>query len=203
LKLIGTFDSPFVRRVGISLTSLGVAFEHRPISLFKGFADFAAANPAVKAPTLVTDDGQVLQDSNLILQYLELVAPDGKSLLPEHPERLPFELHLIGFALAGCEKAVQTVYETKLRPPERQDTRWLDRVGKQLRGAFGALERSLAQRPEPFESRLTQANITVAVAWRFVEYALPGTLDPDDHPNLAAHTARAEERPEFKAVRLP
>ena len=28
--LIGRYDSPFVRRVGIALTLYGMAFEHRP-----------------------------------------------------------------------------------------------------------------------------------------------------------------------------
>lgn len=203
MKLIGRYDSPFVRRVGISMVALNIKFEHRPISVFKGFAEFAADNPAVKAPTLITDDGTVLQDSNLLLQYLEMIAPQGRSLLPERAERLPFELQLIGFALAGCEKAVQTIYETKLRPAEKQDARWLDRIGKQLRGAFAELERTLAESSQPFETRLTQAYVTVAVSWRFVQYALPGTLAPDDYPYLTAHSARAEKRPEFQAARLP
>ena len=47
--LIGQYDSPFVRRVGIALRLYGLAFQHRPWSAF-GNADLIAPfNPAVEA----------------------------------------------------------------------------------------------------------------------------------------------------------
>jgi glutathione S-transferase len=69
MQLIDLFDSPYVRRVAISLRLMGIAFEHRPISVFRGFDEFARINPVVKAPSLVCDDGEVLMDSTLILEY--------------------------------------------------------------------------------------------------------------------------------------
>ena len=60
-------DSPYVRRVAISLQLLGLPFEHRSVSVFRGFDEFSRINPVVKAPTLVCDDGGVLMDSTLIL----------------------------------------------------------------------------------------------------------------------------------------
>ena len=66
MQLIGMLDSPYVRRVAISLQLLGLDFEHRPISVFRTFDQFRQINPVVKAPTLVCDDGTVLMDSTLI-----------------------------------------------------------------------------------------------------------------------------------------
>jgi glutathione S-transferase len=71
MKLIGMLDSPYVRRVAISLQLLGLRFEHQSVSVFRGFADFQKISPAVKAPTFVCDDGTVLMDSNLILQHAQ------------------------------------------------------------------------------------------------------------------------------------
>ena len=68
MRLIGMLDSPYVRRVAISLKLLGLPFEHRSISVFRQFGEFAAINPVVKAPTLVCDDGEVLMDSTLMLE---------------------------------------------------------------------------------------------------------------------------------------
>ena len=68
MQLIGMLDSPYVRRVAISLKLLGLPFEHRSISVFRQFAEFASINPVVKAPTLVCDDGEVLMDSTLMLE---------------------------------------------------------------------------------------------------------------------------------------
>lgn len=80
MKLIGMLDSPYVRRVAISLHLLDIPFEHEAVSVFRHFDAFKAINPVVKAPTLVLDDGTVLVDSSLILDYLETLA--GRSLLP-------------------------------------------------------------------------------------------------------------------------
>ena len=81
MRLIGMLDSPYVRRVAISLQLMELPFSHEALSVFRNFEAFAAINPVVKAPTFVTDDGTVLMDSALILEYLErLVAPHGGAL---------------------------------------------------------------------------------------------------------------------------
>ena len=67
MQLIGMLDSPYVRRVAVSLQLLGLPFEHRSISVFRTFEQFQQINPVVKAPTLVCDDGTVLMDSTLII----------------------------------------------------------------------------------------------------------------------------------------
>ena len=82
MQLIGMLDSPYVRRVAISMKRMGLPFEHRSISVFRRLPEFQKINPLVKAPTLVCDDGEILMDSTLIIDYLEsLVAPD-KRLMP-------------------------------------------------------------------------------------------------------------------------
>ena len=112
MQLIGMLDSPYVRRTAISLRLLGLPFEHRPISVFRQFDEFAAINPVVKAPTLVCDDGEVLMDSSLILEYAERLAAPRASLVPKDVREAQHDLRLTGLALAACEKAVQIVYET-------------------------------------------------------------------------------------------
>jgi glutathione S-transferase len=69
--LIGQYDSPFVRRVGIALTLYGMEFEHRPWSSFGDADRLRAYNPLTRVPTLVLDDGTALIDSHIILDYLD------------------------------------------------------------------------------------------------------------------------------------
>ena len=133
MKLIGMLDSPYVRRVAISLQLLDLPFEHQSLSVFRTFDEFSRTNPVVKAPTLVCDDGTVLMDSTLILQYAEALA--GRSLLPAEPQVLAWSLCTVGLALAACEKAVQIVYERGLRPAEKQHEPWVTRVTGQLLAA--------------------------------------------------------------------
>jgi glutathione S-transferase len=200
MQLIGMLDSPYVRRVAISLKLLGLPFEHRPISVFRAFDAFAAINPVVKAPTFVCDDGEVLMDSTLILQYAEAIAVSGRSLVPSGRVAMQHELRLIGLALAACEKSVQIVYERNLRPPEKQHEPWVERVRGQLAAACRGLEGELQTRPlEATSASISQAGVSVAVAWQFTQALLPGIIGAAEHAALVAHSLAAEDLPEFRA----
>jgi glutathione S-transferase len=173
MRLIGMLDSPYVRRVAVSLNVLGMAFELDQVSVFRHFDRFAAINPLVKAPTLVSDDGTVLMDSSLILEHIAHIAP--KSLMPAERGAHQMALRQIGLALAACEKSVSVVYERNLRPVEKQHQPWLDRVRGQLLAAYGALEKDVS--PDWFTGEdLMQPQISVAVAWRFTSMWCPNWL---------------------------
>ena len=63
MRLIGMLDSPYVRRVAVSLHCLGVPFEHEAVSVVSTFAQFQCINPVVKVLILVCFDGEVLRGS--------------------------------------------------------------------------------------------------------------------------------------------
>lgn len=193
MKLIGMLDSPYVRRVAISLDVYGVDFVHEPLSVFRAFSEFAQINPVVKAPTLVLDDGTVLMDSSLILDYLEALAPNNKKLLAQQPAARAQELQVLGLALAACEKSVQIVYEHNLRPAEKLHAPWLDRISGQLLAAYSLLDQQLAD-----SGALTQASITAAVAWSFSQLTVGSVVKADAFPNLKRHAERLEQHPAFK-----
>lgn len=199
MQLIGMLDSPYVRRVAVSLHVLHRPFEHQSLSVFSTFDQFHRINPVVKAPTLVTDDGTVLMDSTLILQWIEAQAP-ASQLTPHVAAQRLHDLRLTGLALAACEKAVQTVYEHQLRPADKRHAPWLDRVGGQLDAAFAALEADIAQiPPATAQDALTHGSIAAAVAWSFTQLLLPGRVDAAAHRHLAAFTEAAERLPAFLA----
>lgn len=200
LQLVGMLDSPYVRRVAVSLLALGLPFEHRSLSVFRNVDAFRAINPVLKAPSAVSDDGVVLMDSTLILQYAESLARP-RSLLPSEPRALAHDLRIIGLALAACDKAVQIVYERALRPPEKRHAPWIERVTGQLLAAHGELERALAERPPLVTSAaLSQATLTAAVVWHFTQEAMADIVPAVQHPALAALSAAAEALPEFRAA---
>lgn len=193
MKLIGMLDSPYVRRVAISLDLYGVQFEHQSLSVFSTFDEFSKINPVVKAPTLVLDDGTVLMDSSLILDYLEALAPADKKLLPQPPAARARDLQVLGLALAACEKSVQIVYEHNLRPAEKLHAPWLDRISGQLLAAYGLLDKLVAG-----DDTLNQASITAAVAWSFSQYTVASVVKAEAFPNLQRLAERLEQHPAFK-----
>jgi glutathione S-transferase len=199
MQLIGMLDSPYVRRVAISLRLMAIPFEHRPLSVFRNFEDFAAINPAVKAPTLVCDDGVVLMDSTLILDYLSTLDQGRHPLLPSSLAERREALRVNGLALAAAEKAVQLVYEIRLRPPDKQHAPWLERVRRQLLAVWSELEAGLQQRPFSLAA-LDLAGVTCAVAWRFYCEMVPDAASTGDFPLLREWSRQAEAHPAFLAT---
>lgn len=201
MQLIGMLDSPYVRRVAISMQLLGLRFDHRAVSVFSTFAEFRQINPVVKAPSLVCDDGEVLMDSTLILQYAEALSDSRRSLLPKSIVELQHSLHTIGLALAACEKSVQIIYEHNLRPAAKLHEPWLTRITGQLLVAYGELEKDLNNRPLAASSEtINQAGVSVAVAWQFTQQMLPAVVPAAEYPALREFSADAEALPEFIAA---
>jgi glutathione S-transferase len=192
-------DSPYVRRVAVSLQVLGIPFEHRSISVFRQFEEFRAINPVVKAPTLICDDGTVLMESTLILDYAETLASPGRTLMPRTVPERQAALRIIGLALAACEKAVQIIYERNLRPAEKQHQPWVDRVTGQLLGAYEALESEVERKPLSLQP-VDQAGITTAVIWHFTQSMLSEVVEAAAFPALQSYSVQAEQLPELRAA---
>ncbi len=201
--LVGMLDSPYVRRVAVSAKMMGIAFEHQSVSVFRQYERFQAINPVVKAPSLVCDDGTVLMDSTLILDYLEgLVAP-ARRLMPADGKARQEALRIAGLALAACEKCVQIVYEKEHRPADKRHPGWLDRVTQQANAAFAELEKSVAKASPWLDgTRFGAPDVVVACAWRFSQYYDSVEVPAANFPALAAYSARAERLPEFLSTPL-
>ena len=180
---------------------LGLRFEHQSLSVFSTFAQFQQINPVVKAPSLVCDDGEVLMDSTLILEFAEALAAPRKSLMPADKAERQHALRVIGLALATCEKSVQIIYERNLRPVEKLHQPWVTRVTGQLLAAYGALGSELQRRPLASTSTdINQAGVSAAVAWHFTQQMLPEIVAAENYPALREFSSRVEALPEFTAA---
>ncbi len=199
MQLIGYLDSPFVRRVAVTANLLGIGYEHRELSIFRDFEAFSALSPLVKVPTLVCDDGQVIVDSGLIIDYLEARAGDS-SLMPADEASYVRALSVIGTAMVANEKIVQLIYELETRPAALQHADWISRVQTQLTGAFDLLEQQFADVDAwLFGEQIGQADITAAIAWAFAQFRYPERVPAGQYPALLALSQRAESLPEFVA----
>ena len=203
MVLLGMLDSPYVRRVAISLKRMGVAFEHRPLSVFRTYDQFRKVNPVVKAPSFVCDDGTVLMDSTLILDHVESLVEPARRLMPADVAGRREALRLVGLAMAACEKCVQIFYERSTRPPEKRHEPWLARVVEQANAAFRELEPAAARaKPWLQGERFNAADVAVACAWRFSQHYDAGQVPAADYPALVAYSRRAEALREFASTPL-
>jgi len=201
--LIGQYDSPFVRRVGIALTFYGLPFEHRPWSVFGDAEKIRPLNPVVRVPTLVLDDGTVLVESHSMLDYLDSLVPADRRMFPAAEPARHRALRVASLATGLAEKAVSLFYEKRLHREVSEI--WVDRCRAQIAGVLAALEADRAARSGAywFGERIGHADIAVATALRFIAEAHPELVAMADFPALGAHAARLEALPAFRTIAQP
>lgn len=201
--LIGQYDSPFVRRVGIALTLYGLPFEHRPWSVFGDGERIAPLNPLVRVPTLQLDDGLVLVESHAMLDYLDGLVPAERALFPRQEPERHRALRVAALAMGLAEKAVSLFYEVRLHDPVSEI--WAGRCRGQIAGALAGLERERAECSGDwwFGDRIGHADIALACALRFASDAHPDLVVLRNHPTLAAHSARCEALDVFQTISQP
>jgi glutathione S-transferase len=201
--LIGMFDSPFVRRVAVSMNFLQVPFEHRSWSVGKDFELIRQFNPLGRVPALVLTDGDTLIESAAILDFLDETAGPERALLPRSGEPRREALRIIAIAVGGAEKGVLQVYENAFRPPEKRYRPWVERCHTQTHAALAELDRLCQVRGGEWliGNRITQADITVACAYTFLSDALDINRDAVAYPALGALVARCEALPEFRSAK--
>jgi glutathione S-transferase len=201
--LIGQYDSPFVRRVGIALMLHELPFEHRPWSSFGDAEEIRRYNPLTRVPTLVLDNGEVLIESHLMLDYLDSLVPAERAMFPAAEPARHQALKIAALATGLADKAVSLFYEKRLHR-EVSDA-WVDRCRAQIDATLAVLETDRVRRASAywFGGRIGHADIAVAAVLRFVAEAHPGLIAMSEYPALSSHAARLEALPVFQAISQP
>ncbi len=201
--LIGQYDSPFVRRVGIALTEYGLPFEHRRWSVWGDAEKIAAYNPLRRVPTLVLDDGSALIESGAILDALDERVGPARALLPREGAARRDGLRVTALATGTADKAVALLYEPLHH--EQPSQRWMDRCRLQIAQGLQALEEDRARRDSDWwlGPALSHADVAAGCMLRFVREAHPGLFDEGRTPRLAEHAARCEARASFREIAQP
>jgi glutathione S-transferase len=201
--LIGQYDSCFVRRVGIALTLYGMPFEHKPWSTFGEIDKIQQYNPLHRVPTLVLDNGDVLIESHLILDYIDSLVPAEQRMFPvTEPERHR-ALKVAALATGFTDKGVALFYELRLH--DHVSPLWVERCKSQMFATLAVLEADRAARKSEywFGDRIGHVDIVVATAIRHISESHPGLIPMTDYRALAAHCAKLESMPVFQEIQQP
>jgi len=195
MKLIGTYLSPYARRVAAALISRGMPFEHEAVNGYREFEIASRYNPVAKVPSLVLDDGEVLIDSTAILDYLNELTPSAP-LIPagSRARRTTLKLAAIGYGV--YEQAASLSFRGR-EVPEAEAKRWK----AQILGGLRALDEAARDGGPLRTTPLDAAAITAIVA---VEYLARGNPDLEIAPiipALAEFAAEYHDAPPFELTR--
>jgi glutathione S-transferase len=196
--LVGQYDSPYVRRVAITLHHYGIAFTRDTTSVFS--PKMASVHPLVRIPSLILDDGERLWDSAAILDHLDQQVGPDHALTPQSGPARRQVLRITTLAAGAIEKAGAVVYERHLHKPECVSHEWVDRCTTQLAGVLSYLDGE-TQAPWFFGETMTQADVTIGCAIGYMRLRLDEAFVAGRHPKLAALFARCDGLDEFAKTR--
>jgi glutathione S-transferase len=202
--LIGQYDSPFVRRVAIALTHYGLAYEHRPWSVWAEADALAEFNPLRRVPVLVVDGGEALVESSAILDAIDDMVPAERALVPRSGATRRATLRICALATGLADKAVSLLYEGVLRKEAARSPRWIERCRGQIEDTLRRLESERAAKGGEFWfGAFSHADIAVASALRFLGEAHAAIWAEADYPALAADARRCEATALFQRIVQP
>jgi glutathione S-transferase len=154
-------------------------------------ADFYAINPKGQVPTLLLDDGQVLTEGAVIVQYLADRKPEAK-LIPAAGSMERYRLQeWLNFVGTELHKTMSPLFNSKLPDEIRQNTK------ERLATRFDFVAKQLAKTPF-----LTGESFTVADAYAFtiLRWTQRFEIDLGRWPAIIAFMARVDDRPAVKAA---
>ncbi|EIP86420.1 glutathione S-transferase family protein [Burkholderia humptydooensis MSMB43] len=198
--MIGTYFSPFARRVGVALNVLDIGFEHDPLNGYTEAARADLLNPVGKVPVLELDDGTRLIDSGAILDFLdERVGPE-RALAPRFGAPRQAMLQLAAIATTIYEKTTAR-YAEEHRADNGTQADLIDRYRTQTLNGFTALDEVVRSGGPIRSTALNLATITAVVAYDYAQATHPD-LDLGSHARaLSAVAASVADHPAFARTR--
>jgi glutathione S-transferase len=192
--------SPFGRKVRIAIAVLGLegAVRVEPAAAQDPADPIRQQNPLGKVPVLLLEDGAALYDSPVILEYLDDLAGGGRIIPKARAPRFA-ALRLEALADGIMDASILISYESRYRPPERHEPKWLDLQAGKVARALGVLEAA----PPAIGAPPDVGQITLACALGYRDFRFPGSWR-GDHPRLAAWLSEFAARvPAFAATAPP
>jgi len=201
MKLYLSLTSPYARKVRMVVRELGLAdlVQETVVDPWNAPPDFLAANPLSKVPTLVTDKGEALPDSRLIIEYL-LTRGRGLATLPRGAQRWAL-LRRQQLAEGIIDAAVAMRLEKALRPPEFVFQGWLDRQAAAINRALDALDLDAAELLH--EGSIRTVEIAAGAALGYLDFRQPQLEWRHGRERLASWYFSFAQRPCMQATQPP
>ena len=204
MRLINAPPSPFGRKVAIALNEKNLPFETQWDEPWGEATITGAYSPLAQLPILITDDGEVLYESNYLLEWIERRYPDPP-LLPADDDGILAVKQLMVLA-DGIMSSASTIIRELTRPPS--SAAWLARYRDKITRATEALDAAIGGAEFAYGGRFGQADIAIGVTLKMVDtmtdlFGQQIELDPWHQrlPRLGRYVANLDERPSFAATR--
>ncbi len=197
MQLFFNKTSPYARKARVAVFELALEQQISFVEVdpWAEPAEFVTVSPLSKVPALLLADGELVTESDTILQVLDALAPNGQ-LLSEAPAQRRDALARAALCQGLIDASFITVIEARRPEPQR----WPDWVMRQER----AIARTLAFIDREFRlvpGRFDAGDISLACALAYLDFRLSHILWRELHPRLARWLDDVSTRPSMIATR--
>ncbi|HEU4845263.1 MAG TPA: glutathione S-transferase N-terminal domain-containing protein [Burkholderiaceae bacterium] len=197
MKLIGSLASPYVRKVRVVLAEKKLDYQFELENVWASETTIQKLNPLGKVPSLVMEDGTVMIDSRVMVEYLDTLTPVCKLLPPNGRERADIKCWE-ALADGVLDAGVLVRLERTLRPPEQQSPDWIARQLRKVELGLASMADKLGEQPYCAGIHYSLADVAVGCCLGWLAFRFPEIAWRDSHPNLARLHDKLAERPSFK-----
>ena len=197
MKLIGSLASPYVRKVRVVLAEKKLDYQFELENVWASETTIQKLNPLGKVPSLIMEDGTVMIDSRVMVEYLDTLTPVCKLLPPNGRERADIKCWE-ALADGVLDAGVLVRLERTLRPPEQQSEDWITRQLRKVELGLASMADKLGDQPYCAGIHYSLADVAVGCALGWLTFRFPEIDWRDTHPNLARLHDKLAERPSFK-----
>jgi glutathione S-transferase len=197
MKLIGALTSPYVRKVRIVMAEKKLDFQLVLTDVWNS-QEILQSNPLGKVPCLVTEAGESIFDSRVIVEYLDALSPVGRLIPPSGRERAEcrtWEAMADGILDASILARMESIWAG--RTAEQRSQAWIDRQMSRVDGTLAALSTSLADKPWCTGNAFGLADIATGCALGYLDFRFPLIDWRARHVNLARLSDKLAARPSF------
>ncbi len=195
MKLFGTPASPYTRKVRIVLAEKKIDYDFEQQSPWEPKSAVAGKNPLGKVPVLELEDGTVLYDSRVIVEFLDNASPNAKLIPADKRERV--EVRRWEALADGVLDAGVLVRQENLRSETERSRAWIERQTGKVQAGLATMNRELGERQWCAGNAYSLADIAVGACLGWLSFRFPNIDWRSAHANLARGMDKLSERQSF------
>lgn len=154
-------------------------------------------NPLGKVPCLIMEDGKVLYDSSVIVDYLDTMTPVGK-LIPANSRERAETKCWEALADGVLDAAILVRLEETKRPAKQQNPVWIAHQMGKVHTGLKAMAKGLGEKPFCSGNAYSLADIAVGCSLGWLSLRYPQIEWRTDYSNLARLSDKLAERVSFR-----
>lgn len=186
--------STYSQKVLIALYEKGLDFDGEVVQLMnpESREKYREIYPIGKVPCLKLDDGHLIPESSIIIEYLDpLAKPTLIKGYAEQTRKIRFKDRMFDLYL---NDAVGTLFFQNMKPENERDPERIEKARFHIATMYGLMEKEFAERPYANGEEFLMSDCAAAPALFYAEQIAPFA----EHKNISAYWERLKSRPSIQ-----